>query len=264
MKKIGVASAVAGLCLLFSCNLDNESVKPITSKVNIGMIEPFYQDTQYFEIYFETETVYECSNYSILVDASFENDILDVTLNDIYLGPVCQGGAATATNAYPFEEIEPGTYSINIRKKGGETLGGELVVGENDYTLNMASNADFNVVNTHLHKLPQGIVWGTLTKNSNDEEVDALADEFFELLADNGLADTTLAEGDYTFFKVSDTGEVTKRRTGSAPAGTIDFALYYSGNNKTQLISAINDFAFTYQEALTIEMYDWTGITYLN
>lgn len=264
MKKIAVASTVVGLFFLMSCKLENESIKAIDGKINVSMLEILGEKDPNFQIRFSTNTVYGCSNYVILMASEFDEDTktLDVTLNDVYADNFCLGGSAPAINAYNFGKIENGTYQVKVRVKNGETLSGQFVVSDSDYTLDMASNAQFEIENSHLFKMPAGIVWGTVTKNSNTEATDALAEDFYELLAENGLADTLLAVGDYTYFKVSDTGKVSKRRSTTAPAGTTDFAMYYAGNKKQDLVTAVKDFATTYVEYLDIEVYDWEGTVY--
>ncbi len=264
MNKIAVVSAVAGLGLLFSCKLDDgESLQPITSDVEIEMIEDLGSGKPSFLLNFTTENKYPCSNYALLMEGGFDDDKLDLTFTDVYIGSTCLGGTEPAHNAYVFGELEEGTYDISLKIKGGETKTGQVVVSDSAYSLSFTSGSGFEVINTHLFKMPKGIVWGTLTKNSNEAAVDALVDNFFELAHNNGLADTLLAAGDYTYFKVDDVGKVTKRRSSVAPAGTIDFVMYYTGNKKADLIAAIKDFAVTYQEKLTVEVYDWEGTIFI-
>lgn len=264
MNKIVVVSAVAMLGFLFSCKLDDgESLQPITSDVEIEMIEDLGSGEPSFLLNFTTETNYPCSNYALLMEGGFDDTKLNLTFTDVYIGSTCLGGSAPAHNAYVFGELEQGTYDISVKVKDGETRAGQFTVSDTDYSLSLTSGDGFEIINTHLFKMPAGIVWGTLTKNSNESAVDDLIEDFFEMAANNGLADTLLAQGDYTYFKVDDTGAVTKRRTTTAPVGTVDFAMYYTGNKKTDLIAAIKDFAVTYQEKLTIEAYDWEGTIFI-
>ncbi len=271
MRKIAL-SAVACLAFLFSCNIESdEFMEPVDSVVKVTMLEDLQFGYPGLVLSFRTSTSYPCSNYYILMESSADGNDLSIVLNEVYNDGTCQNEPAPAQNAYAFGEVvdgeyvfENGTYNISLKLKGEEPSTGTLVVTDTDYTLSMTGSTDLSFENSRVLRMPEGTVWGSVRKYSENAQTDELFDDFFELLAEEGLADTTLAEGDYTYFLVDAEGDVSLRSSSSIPAGTTAFVMYFDQDSvsRNSLKTSIGDFRAVYSQYLKIDAFDWEGTVY--
>ena len=264
MKRIAV-SGLAGLVFMFSCSLDsNEFQGPIQGKIKVTMLDFLGSEKNNFKLLFETTNAYECSNYLILMEAGGEDDMLDLTFNEVYKDFTCTSEAAPASNEYNFGEIENGTIGINLNVKNKAVVSGTLTVSDSAFVLEMDQSPDFEFTNTMVYKMPEGMFWGSLQKYNEGQQTNDLIDDFFDLLAEAGLADTLLTEGDYTYFIVDSDSTVTLRRSGAIPAGTMSFVYYMNEDsvNRNDLRLAIADFRGIYNQYLKVDAFDWEGTIY--
>jgi len=271
MKKIAL-SAVACLAFLFSCRLESdEFMEPVDSVVKITMLEDLQFGYPSFVLSFRTVANYPCSNYYILMESSVDGNNVNIVLNEVYNDGTCSNEPSPAQNAYTFGDVvdgeyefENGTYNISLKLKGEEPSTGTLVVTDTDYTLTMTSNPNFNFENSRVIRMPEVIVWGSVRKYSENTQTNELFDDFFELLEEEGLADTTLAEGDYTYFLVDDEGDISLRSSSSIPAGTTAFVQYFDEDSvsRNSLRTSIGDFRAVYSQYLKIDAFDWEGTVY--
>lgn len=254
-----------GLAFLFSCNLDsNEFQGPIQGKIKVTMLDFLGSEKNNFKLLFETTNTYECSNYLILMQADGEDGGLDLTFNEVYKDFTCTNAAAPASNEYNFGEIENGTIALSLKVKDKAAVSGTLTVSDSTFVLEMAQNPDFEFVNTTLYKMPDGMFWGSIQKYNEGQQTDDLVDDFFEILAESGLADTVLREGDYTYFMVDTDSTVTLRRNGAIPAGTMSFVYYMNEDSvsRNDLRVAIADFRGIYSQYVKVDAFDWEGTIY--
>jgi hypothetical protein len=264
MKKIAII-AVVGLGFLFSCSLDTDEFQgPITSKINVTMLEDLSAEDPLFQILFESTNLYECTNYNILMTVDAEENDLDIVFTEIYKNSTCTSEPGPAYNVYSFSKIVNGTYNLSLKVKDKPTSTGTLVVSDTGYTLDMSASDDFEFVNTHVYRMPEGTLWGSIQKYTENQQSAALVDDFFDLLSESGLADTTMAEGDYTYFLTDEEGKVSLRRANATPAGTSAFVFYLDEDSvsRSNLKLAISDFRGKYSQYVRVDVFDWLGTIY--
>jgi len=263
MKKIAMI-AVAGLGFLFSCSLDSDEFQgPITSKIKVTMLEDLSDTKPFFQILFESTNIYECSNYNILMDVDADDFKLDIVFNEIYKNNTCLSETGPAYNVYSFSEIVNGTYNVSLKVKDKQAIAGTLVVAGDGYTLTMPQSDDFTMVNPHVYSMPDGMVWGAIQKYTDNQQSADLVDEMFQMMADEGLADTLLAEGDYTYFLIDDENKVSLRSRSTIPTGTTAFVFYMGESvSRNDLKIAISDFRGKYAQYVKLDVFDWKGTIY--
>ncbi|MEQ9377363.1 MAG: hypothetical protein RIG68_19400 [Imperialibacter sp.] len=264
MKKIAII-AVVGLGFLFSCSLDSDEFQgPITSKINVTMLEDVSGEDPFFQILFESTNLYECSNYNILMTVDADENNLDIVFNEIYKNSTCRSETGPAYNVYSFSKIVNGTYNLSLKVKDKPASTGTLVISDTGYTLDMTESDDFAFVNPQVYRMPEGILWGSIQKYSESQQANTLVDNFFDLLSDNGLADTALVKGDYTYFLIDEENKVSLRRANATPAGTSAFVFYLDEDSvsRNNLKIAISDFRGKYSQYVKVDMFDWIGTIY--
>ncbi len=265
MKKSAMI-AVVGLGALFSCDLgEDEYLGPIQSKIEVTMVEDLSYEEPFFQIIFETANLYDCANYNIQMIANASESQLDIVFNEIYKDNSCNSATGPAYNAYTFTKIVNGVYDISLQVKGKSAVAGTLTITDSAYTLDMEQSEDFEFVNPHLFSMPKGILWGSIQTYSDNQQTDDVVDKFYTQLADLKLADTLLAEGDYTYFTVGNKNEVTLRRTGAGSSAEVTSFVYFINEDsvsRNDLKVAISDFRGIYSDYVDINMFDWDGTIY--
>lgn len=264
MRKM-LLSTMVGMVFLISCSLDSDEFRgPVDSKIKITMLDLIGSEKTTFQFLFETQKTYECANYLILMEATGDDKTVNFTFNEIYKDFSCVSEVSSASNEYRYAKLDKGVYDVSFKVKDKTAVNGKLTVSDSSYALEVGQSPDFEFVNTLLYKMPAGTVWGSIQRYTENQQSADLVEDFFELLGSSGLADTTYAQGDYTYFLVDDKEKVSLRRTSAVPAGTTVF-LYFMDEtkvNRNNLRTAIGDFRGIYSQYVKVDVFDWKGTVY--
>ncbi len=158
-----------------------------------------------FGLWVESKATYDCSGYDIDFVSSVQGMDITIQLTDVQRPASCDGATSTARKFIPIGQLTEGAYRLTIALgvDGLLKTTGTLSVDQQQYTFVFSEPQGIDFQNTNLLRLPEGSLWGYV---SRPDELDiTLANAFLTDLK-NATEEHNLSPGYYGYFTIGGTG----------------------------------------------------------
>lgn len=208
-KIVSAGMVVTLLALLWAGCKDDETgdanFTPIDSRISLVMKEQLGTTGNLLAFHAATEKIYNCANYSLVVQPGVSGQAISVSFSNIAIPSVCLTALGPATADFNFVPLAAGTYTFSIQVNQHLT-GAQLVVTDTSYEVINGEAQWTTFPKSYLHRIPSNVIWGYVSYN--DPTATGLADEFTDSLVLLGAAIHHYPASDYGLFQVDSAGVV--------------------------------------------------------
>ncbi|MEZ4917994.1 MAG: hypothetical protein R2792_02720 [Saprospiraceae bacterium] len=158
----------------------------------------------------ESLTEYPCTGFEFQSQVLFDSSGIRLILEGVNAPDTCQGSPAKAECFIGLPPLADGIYPLDFSLASTLHSTGELIVqgGEVEWVLTKEEGID--IQNRVMSRIPDGIIWGYVRSNNEQEEPRALA--FLNELKTITSAHN-LPAGYYSYFSVTGTGQAFTHRS---------------------------------------------------
>lgn len=255
--KLSIAACLFSGILLFSCDdAETESVNTLGTDVQFSMAEYFESGERTLSFKFLTQKDYPCINYRIKSNYQTEGESLVVSLSEVEGADVCLEAIAPAASFLDIGELATGDYPIII--KVGESLvnTGTLSVSPEAFELTMNEEQGLMVETPRLLRVPQGVIWGNVFASETGVAA-SVAEQLLSRLQSMGATSTMLEAGNYGYFSVDASGQMTNALGTSDQTESV-FLLDYQGES-SDLSSLVEEIASLYAGQVSFSLRTSAG-----
>ncbi len=236
-----------------SCTKSDEADSSF-SALNLEFYEQFSSEGREFVFFLETHEQFPCSNFLIKTQVNETKEYLEVFAEKIDIPNTCVTSLGPATQKLVLGK--PEIYSKRI----------SFWINDNRHDFHFDVNNSTTILKKHnqfgeqltfsrdtLFRLPDNCVWGYIVEQNKNES--NILDELIDSFTESGAINHFLAQGDYHFFRVDDSGNI---RFPGIGAGVLTFSVLFDQNLQV-LIDIIQEMA----PDLQIRMFNTNGMRYM-
>ncbi len=193
--------------LIAGCATDTvvENVR-IDSNVLLTLKEEISNDGRKFVLEAETDSNYNCSNYSIAYQYQKNGNVIDVNFTHIIEPSTCATGIGPAKAKVNLGSLLPGNYTIQFLVNES-VMQAPLIISNEEFKILDSSRAWIELVNPVLNRIPENGIWGHVGFSS-DSFVVKQVEPFFDSLKILGAQEYDFVPGEYTYFEVDSSGAI--------------------------------------------------------
>ena len=251
MRILGVLGIV--VCMM-SCDLSGGEViiSTVQPGLTVDLANPLDTESDFALRFTTIDEV--CGSSRLLADGIVQDDKIYVEVSGLMIPSTCD---LEKTNIDKDVEMHLGVDSYDFHLTVGDGLRslGSLDFDGETYRLALESEAGISLGHSELHKIPESIVWGTLSSETNSYDI------YQDLLTAIGplQAPLDLKEGYYGHFTIDDGSNVSLTETISeSNTYTYPFIVRLSTDTDV-LASIIEHFRYQYGSSIDISCTTWEG-----
>lgn len=249
------------LPLLAACDDDTAlSSNPIDSNIIIEARETLGPGSRSLTLFCQTGKVYPCINYQILTEQHLGESSARITFTAVDLGLICFTALGPATVLVDLNKVSNGEYELELNNANLKNKG-TLRVTEEEIALLFSQQNGIEFVRTHTRRVPEKTYWGYI--GYHEASSAALAAEFLQKLADQGVEFGKQTPGHYFYYEIDDSGEIIATAENSGYHFIKGFIFQYSGD-ETALRDLVQIDGKTYRDDLSISVSTYKGEQFYN
>jgi len=253
MKKILILFLFS-IFLFQSCKKEDSFTEAITSDIIISLFEEIDSTGNTFEMKCATEKIYNCSNFGIQTNYRIDGEDINIEFEKIIIPAICQTATGPAKSRINLENLENGTYNIEI-KVGNKNNTGKLVVSDHSFNIEIENLKGLQLERNSLLRIPKNTIWGLIGYHANNTE--NLAQSYIDSLQILGATNANLSEGDYGYFTTNTSGDIIEPIS-HGYWFSIPYAFKYS-NDMEILKNLIKNYKINYSDSVSINLYSSEG-----
>lgn len=150
---------------------------------------------------FETEKSFTCGASSIVGEVSQSGSDINVKIEGILTPVNCQYDPGHIKRMFNLGALADGSYNVKV-SSGKNQSSGTLVITSGEISLSFSSLSNLRLQEANIRRVPQQIIWGNVLYM--DGSMDTVVSGFIDSLGILGAIPTTLPDGNYHFFNVTD------------------------------------------------------------
>jgi hypothetical protein len=202
----------------------------LNSPINLTSFETLDPVAASFEFRCLTDSIYDCSNYSVDFTLDTVADTLKLNFTEILRPSVCIPPDGPAFSLVNLGNIANGTYQFPITVNA-VIASAIITVTDSTITITGGDSTWTNFLRPVLRRIPSGTIWGQVGYNVANA-FDS-AHSFLDSLVSIGATVDTLSQGSYGYFYFDNAGNPDSILELGASIGTnfrIPFVYAYSGD----------------------------------
>ena len=193
--------------------------------------------------------MYNFSNFGIQTSYSVLGMDINIEFEKINTSSMCQTATGPATSKINLENLENGTYNIEI-KVGNKNNIGKLVVSDYSFDIEIENLEGLQLERNPLLRIPKNTIWGLIRYHTNYTE--NLAQSYIDSLQILEAINANLSEGDYGFFTTNTNGYIIES-TSNGYWFSIPYIFKYS-NDMEILKNLIKNYKISYSDSVSINL----------
>lgn len=235
-----------------SSSTDPVIISTVQAEMQLDLANPLKAPTQFA---FRMSTLEEkCADAQILADGAIQGNNVHIAVSGLLVEPYCPGDL-TKTEKDVYLDLEPGEYNLSMAI--GEDLfnTGILSFDGDTYTMNIQSPLGIKIGHSELNRIPEGIIWGSISGEQNISEVR----DMFLAAIQPITSESALKEGYYGHFTIYDSDILNVSLVDDDVYDFNHLFVYHLDGNTNGLQFALDNFRDSHGDEIIISCMTWKG-----
>lgn len=192
------------MCITISGCHEKETLVAFPVPLEIEIRELYHQKERQLGIMVKTLQEYECLNYGIEYEYTYNSDHRIIEFKSIFLPSMCITALGPAKSFIYFGVMEEGKHEAHFKINGGELIT-DFRVSKDKITVIVNEdygNGLIGFTEKSIIRLSDDYIWGYLVPETSDEDFDY--NVFLDHLRKAGAQKEEPGPGNYGFFRITD------------------------------------------------------------